>query len=114
MPAHVSLMPTPFRYRSILAHVTQIVAFTERFRLCERFCLCVFDYHFPHANIQLPRRTPSVQFAPHVSPSVNPAKRVVVVAGALGSEPAEVLTTHKLSTRGTRAFGPAKHGDSPM
>ena len=72
---------------------------------------CVFDVHIPHANIQQPRRRPSVPFAPHVSPSVNPAKGVVVVAVALGLETAEVLANYKLSTRGTRAFGPARHGD---
>ena len=72
----------------------------------------MFDSHFAHANIQQSRRRPSVPFAPHVSPPVNPAKAVVVVAVALGSEPAEVLAAHKFSTPGTRAFGPAKHGDS--
>ena len=73
----------------------------------------MFDGRIPHANIQQPRRRLSVPFAPHVSPSVNPAKRVVVVAAALGLGTAEVLATQKLSTRGTRVFGPAKHGDSP-
>ena len=73
----------------------------------------MIDY-ISHLNIQQPRRRPSVMFAPHVSPFVNPGKGVAVVAVDLGSEPVEVLATHKLSTRGTRAFGPAKHGDSPM
>ena len=73
----------------------------------------MFDDHIPLPNIQQPRRRLSVPFAPHVSPSVNPAKGVVAVAAVLGSEPVEALTTAKLSTRGTRAFGPAKHGDSP-
>ena len=71
----------------------------------------MFDDHIPHANIQQPQRRPSVPFAPHVPPFVNPGKGVAVVAVALGSEPAEVLATETLVTRGTRAFGPAKHGD---
>ena len=73
------------------------------------YSLSIFDDHFLHLNIQQPRRRLSVPFAPHVSPSVNPPKRVAVVVGALGLEPAEALATKELSTRGTKAFGPAKH-----
>ena len=73
----------------------------------------MFDDCTPHSNMQQLRRRPSVPFAPHVPPSVNPAKPVAVVVVALGSEGAEVLATGRLITRGTRASGPAKRGASP-
>ena len=72
----------------------------------------MFDDHIPHLNIQQPRQSLPVPFAPHVSPFVNPAKGVAVVAVALGSEAAEVLITQNVVTRGTRASGPAKYGHS--
>ena len=69
----------------------------------------MFD-HFGHV-IQL-RQHPPVAHALSVASSRNPAKRVVVAAAVLGLEIAELLTTRGAITRGTRAFGLAKHDSS--
>ena len=61
---------------------------------------------------QQARGRPSFPYAPNAAPSGDPAKAVVVVAAVLGSEIAAVLITAKLSTGGTRAWRPAKHGHS--
>ena len=59
-----------------------------------------------------PRR-PSGPCAANAALSKNLGKAVVVVAAVLGSEIADALTMSSSVTRGTRASGPAKHGDSP-
>ena len=65
-----------------------------------------------HDQQQLLRRQASVPYVPNAAPSRNLAKAVVVVAEVLGSEIAEALVTQNFVTRGTRAFGLAKHGRS--
>ena len=53
-------------------------------------------------------------YAANAVPSVNLGKVVVVVAAVPGSKTVEVLVTQDFSTRGTRAYTPAKHGhDGP-
>ena len=61
---------------------------------------------------QQPSRRPSFPYAPNAASSGDPAKAVAAVAAVLGSEIAAVLITPKLSTGGTRAWRPAKHGHS--
>ena len=52
-------------------------------------------------------------YAVNVAPSRNLGKEVVVVAVVLGSKTVELMITQDFSTLGTRAYIPAKHGDSP-
>ena len=59
---------------------------------------------------QQPRGQPSVPYVSNAASSGDPAKAVVAAAAVLGSEIAAVLVTAKLSTGGTRACRPAKHG----
>ena len=61
---------------------------------------------------QQPRQRPSVQYAPNAASSRNLGKLVAAAAVVLGSEIAEALVTQNFATRGTRAFGLAKHGHS--
>ena len=66
---------------------------------------------YPYTHPQS-RRRPLFLYAPNAAISGNQAKGVAAVAVVLGSETAEVLATQSLSTRGTRAFEPAKHEHS--
>ena len=59
------------------------------------------------------RRRPLVSYVPNAAPSRNLGKAVVAVAAVLGSKTVEALVTQDFSTRGTRAYMPAKHRDSP-
>ena len=61
---------------------------------------------------QQPRRRLSGPDAQNVAPSENLAKLVVAAAEVPGTEIVEVMVTQKLSTHGTAASRPAKHGSS--
>ena len=60
-------------------------------------------------HVQLPRPQQLVTDAPHVVPSRNQRGVVAALPVVLGSDTVQVLVTEILITRGTRAFGPAKH-----
>ena len=61
---------------------------------------------------QQPRRRQQVYpyYAPNAASLRNPARLVVVVVAALGSETAEVPVTRNFVPLGTKAFWPAKEG----
>ena len=80
---------------------------------CIVFVLSVSDQYPQKTHHQHERRRPSGPYAANVAPSQNLAKLVVAVAAVLGSKAAEALATQDFSTRGTRAYRPAKHGHGP-
>ena len=75
-------------------------------------CFLFVSFFLTRKHNQAQRR-PSVSYAANVAPSQNLAKRVVAVAAVLGLKAAEALGTQDFSTRGTRAYKPAKHGHGP-
>ena len=77
-----------------------------------RVCLFLYATNAHTCKYQQPRGQPSVPYVSSAASSGDPAKAVVAVAAVLGSEIAAVLVTAKLSTGGTRACRPAKHGHS--
>ena len=78
-------------------------------RMVSQFLPLTDDHTCQHHQT---RRRPSFSYAPNAASSGDPAKAVAAVEAVLGSEIAAVLITPKLSTGGTRAWRPVKHGHS--